>query len=196
MIPPSLDLSHPCFKVCIFIHPPFLSFCAHPLLSLWSPCLSSNSLMGVLREEVDVLSPDCIQNSSKRHEEKSLNQGDWLLFPLSSSWTTIDDCPRGLGPDSVWLADCSSGPVWGPVNVALWEVPLCALPSDKSSFPRERGAELQCKSKGRVGPQEVEGTRFPSRETRWESVGVCMYVCINICMCNICVQKTWGDCEF
>lgn len=148
-----------------------------PTSLLLSPCLSSNSLTGVLREEADVSGPDCIQNSSKRHEEKSLNQGDWLLFPLSSSWTTIDDCLRGLGPDSVWLADCSSGPVWGPVNVALWEVPLCALPSDKSSFPRERGAELECKSKGRVGPQEVEGTQFPSREPQWESLGVCLYGC-------------------
>lgn len=47
-----------------------------PTSLLLSPCLSSNSLMGVPREEVDVLGPDCIQNSSKRDEEKSLNQGD------------------------------------------------------------------------------------------------------------------------
>ena len=65
--------------------------------------------------------------------------------------------------------------------MALWEVPLCALPPDKSSFPRERGAELECKSKGRVGPQEVEGTQFPSSETSVRDCGclfVCMYVCV------------------
>lgn len=145
--------------------------------------------MGVSREEVDALSPDCIEHSSKRHEEKSLNQG--LLFPLSSSWTTIDDCPRGLGPDSVWLADCSSGPVWGPVNVALWEVPLCALPPDKSSFPRERGAELERKSKGRVGPQEVKGTQFPSSETLRDCG--CLFVCLYVCATY--VHRKRGGCE-
>lgn len=95
MISCSLNFSHHMFSFCLH-SPPFCLILAVPLLSLWSPCLSSNSLMGVLREEVDVLSPDCMENSSKRHEAKSLNQGDWLLFPLSSSWTTIDDCPRGL----------------------------------------------------------------------------------------------------
>lgn len=54
------------------IHPLF----GLPLLFFWSPCLSSKSLMGIQTEEVDMLIPDCIENSSKRHEEKSLNQGD------------------------------------------------------------------------------------------------------------------------
>lgn len=163
----------------------------HHVLNFWSPHLSSSSVPLVPREEVDALSANCMENSSKRHEEKSLKQGNWLLFPLSSSWTTIDDCPWGLGPDSVWLADCSTGPVWGPVNVALWEVPLCTLPSDKSSFPRERGAVLECKSKGGVGPQEVKGTQFPSREPWWESVAVCLCLC---CAARMW-QKTWQYCE-
>lgn len=90
------DFSHHMFSFCLY-SPPLGLILAVPLLSLWSPCLFSNSLMGVLREEADVLNPDCMENSSKRHEAKSLNQGDWLLFPLSSSWTTIDDCPQGLG---------------------------------------------------------------------------------------------------
>lgn len=57
-------------------HPIFQFLFGSPTSLLLSPCLSSNSLMGVPREEVDVSGPDCIQNSSKRHEEKSLNQGD------------------------------------------------------------------------------------------------------------------------
>lgn len=147
-----------------FFHP------SHPV-SLVIP------LLGVPWEEVDALSPDCIQNSRKRHEEKSLNHSNWLLFPLSSSCTTIDDCLRGLGLDSVWLADCSCSAAQGPVNVALWEVPLCALPPVKSSFPRERGAELECKSKARVGPQETKGTHSQAARPLW--------MCVFANNCNI-----------
>lgn len=59
--------------------------------------------------------------------------------------------------------------------MALWEVPLCALPPDKSSFPRERGAALKSKSKSRVGPQEAEGTQNPSGAPC--EGGVCLFVC-------------------
>lgn len=58
--------------------------------------------------------------------------------------------------------------------MALWEVPLCALPSDKSSFPRERGAELECKSKGKVRPQEVKpGEPVPKQRAD----ACCLFVC-------------------
>lgn len=56
--------------------------------------------------------------------------------------------------------------------MALWEVPLCALPSDKSSFPRERGAELECKSKGKVGPQEVK----PGEPIPGHGLDACLFV--------------------
>lgn len=75
---------------------------------------------------------------------------------------------------SDWLI-VPHGPVWGPVNVALWEVPLCTLPSDKSSFPCERGAVLECKSKGGVGPQEVKGNPIPKQRTLVRECG-CLFV--------------------
>lgn len=63
--------------------------------------------------------------------------------------------------------------------MALWEVPLCALPSDKGSFPRERGAALEHESKGRVGPQEAEGGPDSQAEVLGERAsGVCLHVCI------------------
>lgn len=71
--------------------------------------------------------------------------------------------------------------------MALWEVPLCILPPDKSSFPRERGAELERKSKGRVGPQEAEGTQFPSSETSVRECG-CLFVCMYVQ--HMCTENT------
>lgn len=168
----------PCLKF-FLVSPLFLFFQPHHHHFFYPshPVSLVIPLLGVPWEEVDALSPDCIENSRKRHEEKSLNHSNWLLFPLSSSCTTIDDCLRGLGPDSVWLADCSCSAAQGPVNVALWEVPLCALPPVKSSFPRERGAELECKSKARVGPQETKGTHSQAARPLW--------MCVFANNCNI-----------
>lgn len=54
--------------------------------------------------------------------------------------------------------------------MALWEVPLCALPSDKSSFPRERGAAA---AKAGWGPRKSRG---PDSQADSVGVFVCMYV--------------------
>lgn len=70
--------------------------------------------------------------------------------------------------------------------MALWEVPLCALPSDKSSFPRERGAELECKSKGKVGPQEVQLGDPKSKQRADARLFVCLFAWIK---CNFYVNK-------
>lgn len=59
-------------------------------------------------------------------------------------------------------------------------MPLCALPPDKSSFPRERGAELECKTTATAGwgPRKLRGTRFPSSKT---TVRECGYVYLRVC---------------
>lgn len=62
--------------------------------------------------------------------------------------------------------------MWGPVNVALWEVPLCALPSDKSSFPRERGAGLEQSQGGAPGSQ---GDPIPKQRASG-----CLFACMNL----------------
>lgn len=68
----SLNLYSPIFHFITL----FFSLLGVPTSLFLVTLLSRNSLMGVPREEVDALSPDCIEHSSKRHEEKSLNQGD------------------------------------------------------------------------------------------------------------------------